>query len=111
MASKVKNLIYVFLYLTTLSVLSKQTEPEEIKKTSIFFDNNINHNILYIYAPGMMATENMMGRYCPEFTAQTGEKIMWNNGGHVIGQPHSAVVFPEINLRRSKSFSLNPITN
>ncbi len=51
-----------------------------------------------------------MGRYCPEFTAVTGEKVVWRSGGHVIGQPHSAVVFSEIDLRKPTYFTLNPIT-
>ena len=52
----------------------------------------------------------MMGRYCPQFTASTGEKVTWRPGGHTIGQPHSAVIFPETNLRKPGYFTLNPIT-
>jgi len=76
-----------------------------------FFDARPTHeHISYLYAPGMMNTELGMGRYCPEFTASTGEKVVWRSGGQVIGQPHSAVVFPEIDLRKPTYFTLNPIT-
>lgn len=51
-----------------------------------------------------------MGRYCPQFTAVTGEKITWRSGGHVIGEPHSAVVFAEIDLHKIPGFTLNPFT-
>lgn len=64
----------------------------------------------YLYAPGLMATEMAMGRYCPQFTAITGEQFTFKKGGHVIGQPHTAVIFPEIDLRKPGYFTLNPIT-
>ncbi len=63
----------------------------------------------YLYAPGMMGSEFVMARYCPSFTASTGEKIVSKSGGNVIGQPHSAVTFPEVDLRKP-TFSCNPIT-
>jgi hypothetical protein len=64
----------------------------------------------YLYAPGMSGSEIAMARYCPQFTASTGEKITSKSGGHVIDQPHSAVTFPEIDLRKPTHFTLNPIT-
>lgn len=65
----------------------------------------------YLYAPGLMSSEMKMGRYCPEFVASvSGERISWKSGGQVIGQPHSAVVFPEIDLRKPGRFTLNPVT-
>lgn len=63
----------------------------------------------YLYAPGLMATELMMGRYCPQFVASTGENVTWRTAGHTIGQPHSSVVFSEIDLRKPGYFTLNPI--
>jgi hypothetical protein len=77
-----------------------------------FFDTQpVGKKVSYIYAPGLMGSEIMMGRYCPQFTAVTGEKITWKSGGHVIGQPHSAVIFPEINLKKPVGFTLNPVTS
>lgn len=66
--------------------------------------------VSYLYAPGLMATEMAMGRYCPKFVASTGEKFTFKKGGDVIGQPHMAVVFPEIDLRKPTYFTFNPIT-
>lgn len=65
--------------------------------------------ISYLYVPGFTATEKVMGRYCPRFTACTGEKITWRSGGHTIGQPHSSVNFPEIDLHKPTCFTLNPV--
>ena len=67
-------------------------------------------HISHLYAPGIFATEMAMGRYCPQFTACTGEKFTFKKGGHVIGQPHTAVIFPEIDLRKPGYFTFNPIT-
>src|SRR5205823_6191045 len=76
-----------------------------------FFDGQCTKTpISYLYAPGLMGTEMIMARYCPEFTASTGEKISWQSGGHVIGQPHTVVIFPEINLKKPNYFTFNPIT-
>lgn len=66
--------------------------------------------VSYLYAPGFQTTEAAMGRFCPSYTAVTGEKLTWKSGGHVIGQPHSAVVFSEIDLRKPTYFTFNPIT-
>ncbi len=86
-----------------LTIQAPQAMPE-------FFDMRpTTEHISYLYAPGMMNTELGMGRYCPEFTASTGEKVTWRSGGQVIGQPHSAVVFPEIDLRKPDYFTINPI--
>ena len=79
-------------------------------KSKTFFDVQSQYGpISYLYAPGLLGTEFIMGRYCPEFTAVTGEKITCNIAGHVIGQPHTAVVFPEISLRKPGRFTLNII--
>lgn len=50
-----------------------------------------------------------MGRYCPEYTAITGEKISWKKGGHVIGQPHTGVLFRDVDLRKPTGFTFNPL--
>ncbi len=77
-----------------------------------FFDAKPNNeHTSYIYSPGMSGTELLMGRYCPTYTASTGEKITWKKGGHVIGQPHSGVIFAEINTKKPYGFTLNPITS
>lgn len=79
-------------------------------KAGLFDIKPIDELIRYLYTPGLIATEMAMGRYCPQFTAITGEKFTFKKGGHVIGQPHKAVVFPEIDLRKPSYFTLNPIT-
>lgn len=64
----------------------------------------------YLYAPGLLGCEFIMGRYCPAFVSSiSGEKISWKVGGHVIGKPHSAVVFPEIDVYKPTCFTANPI--
>jgi hypothetical protein len=76
-----------------------------------FFDSHDEQRATsYLYAPGLMGSEILMGRYCPCFSACTGEKISWKSGGHVIGKPHSAVTFPEINMKKPGGATLNPIT-
>lgn len=76
-----------------------------------FFDvQPADEHISYLYCPGIFATEMAMGRYCPKFTAVTGESFAFKKGGHVIGQPHTAVIFPEIDLRKPNYFTFNPIT-
>jgi hypothetical protein len=77
--------------------------------TGHFDTHPSNRPTSYIYAPGLMGTEIMMGRYCPSFVASTGEKITWQYGGHVIGHPYTAVVFPEVDLRKPHGFTLNPV--
>lgn len=81
--------------------------PSQQSDTS--FNTYPNGYVSYLYAPGMMATELAMGRYCPEFTAVTGEKFKFKLGGNVIGQPHSAVQFPEIDFKKPSCFTWNPI--
>lgn len=79
--------------------------------SSEFFDTTVaNDPISYIYAPGIFGTEMLMARYCPSFVASTGEKITCRSGGYVINEPHTAVVFPEIDLRKPDYFTLNPFT-
>ncbi len=82
----------------------------ESASTEFFDVRSADEHISYLYCPGIFATEMAMGRYCPSFTAITGEKFTFRKGGHVIGQPHTAVIFPEIDLRKPNYFSLNPIT-
>ena len=84
--------------------------PVESKLQDFFDVIPINEHVSYLYAPGLMATEMAMGRYCPLFTAVTGEKFTFKKGGHVIGQSHMAVIFPEIDLRKPTYFTFNPLT-
>jgi hypothetical protein len=100
MTIKLISLLFSFLWCASTS-----TQPND------FFNSTpTKGHTSYIYAPGLLGSELMMGRYCPQFTAITGEKITWKSGGHVIGQPHTAVLFPEINLKKPGGFTLNPIT-
>lgn len=92
-------LIWISLILIDLNQTSKT-----------FWDAIPEKKISYIYSPGLIGSELIMGRYCPEYTAITGEKISWERGGHVIGQPHTCVVYPDVNLQKPTNFTLNPIT-
>lgn len=110
---KVKAVGAVFMLVFAGGCLSPRLEqiaPPTRTSNNSFFDTPAQGRpISYIYAPGLMGSEIIMGRYCPRFTASTGEKISWKVGGEVIGTPHSAVVFPEIDLRK-KRITLNPFT-
>ena len=106
---------YHFALIWALSLISACRRPQlaSIKprtELSAFFDVRPTERVSYLYAPGMMNTEIGMMRYCPEFTASTGEKVRCRSGGQVIGQPHSAVRFPEIDVRKPTYFTLNPLT-
>lgn len=90
-----------------LAALQNVFEPASTE----FFDvRPAQKDASYLYCPGVFASEMAMGRYCPSFTAITGEQFTFKKGGHVIGQPHTAVVFPEIDLRKPNYFTFNPIT-
>ena len=92
------------------SILKNITIQEKGLSTQNFFNAKPTDNhASYIYAPGMMGTEILMGRYCPNYVASTGEKISWKSGGHVIGHPHTGVIFAEIDLRKPNDFTLNPL--
>src|SRR3990167_4071558 len=102
-----------FITVLVLSSCHKQVRrvsAESDRKLSPFFDVRPSVKpVSYFYAPGFQATEVAMGRLCPSFTAVTGEKITWKAGIHVIDEPHSAVVFPEIDLKKPTCFTLNPL--
>lgn len=85
-------------------------EPQSMTEPSAFWNTIPGQQASYLYAPGLMGSELMMGRFCPEYTAATGEKIRWKKGGHVIGQPHTCVAFSDVNLRKPTGFTLNPFT-
>ena len=97
-------LTWICLHLLGLSFLHHEQSPKP------FWDTIPNKKASYIYSPGLIGSEIIMGRYCPQYTAITGEKITWKKGGHVIGQPHTCVVYPDVNLRKPTCFTLNPIT-
>ncbi len=96
----------IFLIIGSIGVYhwQKQTPSQS------FWDGNKNIKASYLYSPGLLASEALMGRYCPSFTAMTGEKVIWKQGGHVIGQPHSCVLFPDVNLSKPTNFTFNPLT-
>jgi hypothetical protein len=83
---------------------------QETINPSPFWDTIPDNQASYIYAPGLIGSEILMGRYCPEYTAGTGEKVSWKVGGHVIGKPHTGVNFPDANLKKPTCFTLNPLT-
>lgn len=108
-----------FIVLTFLGCARKPKVPcvpnahtlQAQAESDAFFDTNPSQQpVSYLYAPGLKCTEAMMGRYCPRFTASTGENVTWRAGGHVIGQPHSSVIFSEIDLHKPNVTSWNPIT-
>ncbi len=116
-----KSLKYCIL-LGSVTCLATDVGPKEQKslaileiptlkiETPVFWDSFSENITSYIYAPGLNGSEVLMGRLCPEFTASTGEKISWAKGGHVIGQPHTAVRFSDVNLRKPTNFTINPLT-
>ncbi len=99
--------LLALMFLTGL--LPNKAEFHE-KTDNNFWDTIPGNSVSYIYAPGLMSTEVLMGRYCPKYTASTGEKISARKGGQVIGHPHTGVVFPDVDLRKPTCFTLNPFT-
>jgi len=116
--SFLKSKIIFVCYFVTLFVagcarkkISLPEKKRELPALPAFFDARPSTTpVSYIYSPGLTGTEMMMGRYCPQFTAVTGEKFTWRSGGQVIGEPHTAVVYPEIDLHKPGGFTLNPLT-
>jgi hypothetical protein len=89
----------------------KLIQPAAVIQNTSFFDAAPGQQkASYLFVPGFMCTEFMMGTYCPEFVSSiTGEKISWKVGGHTIGQPHSSVTFPELDLTKPTVFTMNPV--
>lgn len=56
----------------------------------------------YIYAPGTLGSEILMGLYCPKFIASTGEMITCSKGVEVIRVPARSCNFTEISLKKTK---------
>lgn len=63
---------------------------------------DINNNYSYVYAPGMNESETHLAKYCPKFTASTGEIVTCNNGIETIQDNVCACNFSEINLSSSE---------
>jgi len=110
-----KNL-FLLIPLILLASCARQPQKPVVREPIVvqnnpFFDASPSaRNASYIYAPGLLGSELIMGRYCPEFVASTsGEKISWKVGGHVIGKPHTAVIFPEVDVYKPSCFTANPI--
>lgn len=93
----------------TYSLIQNSDSQQEVLPQEFFDRKPTSEHVSYIYAPGMMGTEMLMGRYCPSYTASTGEKITWKSGGHVIGYPHTGVIFAEIDLHKPTKRTMNPI--
>jgi hypothetical protein len=62
--------------------------------------------ISYVYAPGILASEAHLARYCPSFTASTGEHVTCCKGIEVIQEPVSTGNLPEIELRPPQKRSI-----
>jgi hypothetical protein len=106
--NKIFKISFFACVLLLIAYICSATIQKEEQIHQPFFDVIPGNKASYIYAPGMMCTELLMGRYCPSFIAATGEKVKWQSGGHVIGQPHTAVVFAEIDLHKPSVFTFNP---
>lgn len=116
-----KKILYSFIVLSiALSLVTgckrKSTPRDPVlygqiqRKSSDFFDTKpSSKQASYIYAPGMMGSEMLLARLCPHFIATTGEEVTCASGGHVIGQPYSVVIFPEVDLSKPGGFTLNPL--
>lgn len=103
--------IGLFVAITTIfGVLVHETYSKTSKQPPLFWNGASEVPVSYLYAPAVFGSEIIMGRYCPQFTARTGEIISFKSGGNVIGYPHTAVLFPEINTKKPTKFTLNPIT-
>ncbi|HSW73976.1 MAG TPA: prolyl oligopeptidase family serine peptidase [Candidatus Limnocylindria bacterium] len=53
----------------------------------------------YVYAPAVLASEILMGRYCPKFIASTGECITCSKGIEVLRLPATSGNLAEIKLK------------
>lgn len=69
-------------------------------------DNKEHVHTSYVYSPGLLGSPVVIGRYCSYYVAPTGEEIHGTRGGRVLGDGTriTAVVFPEINIKRSNSW-------
>jgi hypothetical protein len=103
--------IYFLMGISMCAAMGIHYNAQKSTGTAVFWDSIPHRQASYVYAPGVTGSEFIMGRYCPQYTASTGEKISWKSGGHVIGQPHSAVNFPDANLKKPDGFTLNPFTS
>ena len=54
----------------------------------------------YMYAPGVLGSEILMGRYCPSFVASTGETITCSKGIEVIRTPATGTNMTEISIKK-----------
>ncbi len=95
---------------TLLGILVHDAYSKATKQQPLFWNGASDVPVSYFYAPAVFGSEIIMGRYCPRFTARTGEIISFKSGGNVIGHPHTAVLFPEINTKKPTKFTLNPVT-
>ncbi len=94
-----------------VGIAFKNSYQSNETQNKLFWDVIPNRAVSYLYAPGLLGSEMIMCRFCPEFTALSGEKITCTKGGHVIGQPHSAVVFDDVNINKPTVSSWCPFTS
>ncbi len=53
----------------------------------------------YLFAPGIISSEHQAGKYCLEYTASTGQKIVTQHGNELINGPYThGCNFAEISL-------------
>lgn len=101
----------VLLSIAGCSKKPAKIHPHPTVTSSAFWDGNTEGRpASYLYSPGLMGSEALMCRFNPSFTASTGEKIACTIGGHVIGEPHTATIFPDIDINKPSGFTLNPLT-
>src|SRR5437870_2380965 len=58
-----------------------------LNATATWIDQDEKTLCSYVYAPGVLASEILMGRYCPCFIASTGEEVTCTKGIEVIRMP------------------------
>lgn len=105
---------YLFLSILACSLLGATGyyvwQHQSFNAEDAFFYGDSKYSVVsYVYAPGVLGTEMVMCRYAPDFVASTGERIRCSKGAFVINEPHSAVIFPEIDTKKPHVFTLNPI--
>ena len=110
LSNKIKIALIILVMVFMEIGIDQQVHKSHHIKKDLFWDVVPDKTCSYIYAPGLFGSEFIMSRYCPEFVASTGEKIYCTKGGHVIGEPHSAVIFDDVNLNKPTRFTWNPAT-
>lgn len=58
---------------------------------------------LFCFAPGILSSEILLGRYCPSFIASTGERVTCSQGIETLPPQAFGCTFPEIELYQVKN--------